>query len=78
MSFNGRTTGTTATNRSDIFSTLQPVPLAATPFAKSMLAATAPPLPMTPEFSERLSANARRVVAQRIPEGILPAREPVR
>jgi hypothetical protein len=74
VSFNGRTTGTTTSNRSDIFATLQPVAMAATPFAKSMLAATAPPLPMTPDLIERLSAHARRVVAQRIPEGMLPER----
>lgn len=74
VSFNGRTTGTTATNRSDIFATLQPTPVTATPFAKSLLATTAPPLSMTPEFTTRLMTNARRVVAQRIPEGILPER----
>jgi len=74
VSFNGRTTGTTATNRSDIFATLQPVAMAATPFAKSMLAATAPELPMTPGLIERLTVSARRVVALRLPEGILPER----
>lgn len=74
VSFNSRTTGTTATNRSDIFATLQLGTITTTPVAKSMLAITAPPLPMTPEFAARLAANARRVVAQRIPEGILVER----
>ncbi len=76
VSFNGRTTGTTTSNRSDIFATLQPAAIAATPFAKSMVAASAPPLP--PEFVEHLIARARQTVAQRIPEGILPGRYPVR
>jgi BNR repeat-like domain len=71
VTFTGRTTGVPG-NRSDIFATLQPEPAMFSPFAKAVAVATAPPLPMTPEVAARLTANARRALAQRIPEGILP------
>jgi len=72
VAFNARTTGH-STNRSDVFAALQPNLVAATPFAKAarVEAATAAELPMTPALAARLELNARRALAQRLPEGIL-------
>lgn len=75
VAFNARTTGS-ANNRSDVFAALQPNLVVATPFAKAtrFYAVTAPELVLTPSLAARLEANARRALAQRIPEGILRAR----
>lgn len=74
VAFNGRTTGTTATNRSDIFATLQreTVNVAASAKWVRMDATPIPPLTMTPALEARLDANARRALAQRLPERTRP------
>ena len=73
--FFGRTTGNVG-NRSDIFAALQRSSTTAATLTKAARVdtATALPLPMTPELKARLDAHARRAIAQRIPEGILPGR----
>ena len=73
--FFAQTTGDVG-NRSDIFARLARANTATANAGVMVRSVEAPPWPVTTDSAQRIDANARRVLAQRIPPGPLPERPP--